>query len=98
MSTIGMSYDEVVGIANHVSDNVSRYMTSLENVYKKLEEARGMWKGVDNNAFTDQVIANKGELVRIGKEVESHAEFLRTTAIKTSNLQDDIVAEAGKLG
>ena len=98
MSAIGMSYEEVIGIANHVSDNVSRYATSLENVYKKLEEARGMWKGVDNNSFTNQVIANKGELVRIGQAVESHAEFLRNTSVKTSNLQDDIVAEAGKLG
>ena len=89
MSTIGMTYDEVIGIANRVSDNVSRYATSLENVYKKLEEARGMWKGV---------IANKGELVSIGQAVESHAEFLRNTAVKTSNLQDDIADAAGRLG
>ncbi len=98
MSTIGMTYDEVIGIANRVSDNVNRYATSLENVYKKLEEARGMWKGVDNNSFTNQVIANKGELVKIGQAVESHAEFLRNTAVKTSNLQDDIADAAGRLG
>ena len=98
MSTIGMTYDEVIGIANRVSDNVNRYATSLENVYKKLEEARGMWKGVDNNSFTNQVIANKGELVKIGQAVESYAEFLRNTAVKTSNLQDDIADAAGRLG
>lgn len=98
MSMIGMTYEEVIGIANRVSDNVNRYATSLENVYKKLEEARGMWKGVDNNSFTNQVIANKGELVKIGQAVENHAEFLRTTAVKTSNLQDDIADAAGKLG
>ncbi len=97
MSAIGMTYDEVINIANRVSDNVGRYLNSLENVYKKLEEARGMWKGVDNNAFTNQVISKKEELINIGQAVESHADFLRKTAVKTSNLQDDIADAAGRL-
>ena len=97
MSTIGMTYDEVIGIANRVSENVNRYTASLKEVYVKLEEAREMWKGVDNNSFTKQVIANKGELLKIAQAVESHAEFLRTTAVNTSNLQDDIADAAGRL-
>ncbi len=97
MSTIGMSYDEVVTIANDVSGRVNDYMSSLKTVYSKLEEARNLWKGVDNNAFTNQVIANKPELVRIGQAVEQHAQFLRDTAVKTSNLQDDIAGAAGRL-
>ena len=95
---LGMSYNEVIGIANQVSDNVGHYATSLENIYKKLEEARNLWKGVDNNAFTNKVIANKGELTKIGNAVESHAEFLRNIAVKTNNLQNDIAEAAKRLG
>ena len=74
-------------------------MGNLKVIYDKLEEARGMWKGVDNNAFTNQVIASKPKLVSIGQSIEEHATFLRKDASDRMRLQNDIAGQAkSKLG
>ena len=99
MSTIGMNYDEIISKANGMSEDVQAYMGNLKVIYDKLEEARGMWKGIDNNEFTDQVIASKPKLVSIGQSVEDHATFLRKDASDRMRLQNDIAGEArSKLG
>ncbi|MGN1142264.1 MAG: WXG100 family type VII secretion target [Oliverpabstia sp.] len=83
--------------ASYVTEQATNYKQSYEKLYTEVETMAASWQGVDNQAYTTQIVGFKTDFDAMYKLMNQYAEFLTKAANAYEATQSELVTKAKKL-
>lgn len=80
-----------------VSELATNYKGEYDKLYKLVSELQNSWAGTDNTAYTTQIEGFKDDFEKMYALMEDYASFLKETAKKYRETQEQIKNDAAKL-
>ena len=77
--------------------NSSDYSRELATIYKNIDELSAVWQGEDSQAYINKVNEYKDTLTALGKAIENHGNFLKSTSTSAESLKSELRAMANNM-
>lgn len=98
MRSIMVEPDRLETVAGSIETANGEYDRTYQAIYTEVDRMSSSWQGKDNTAFTNQIKAFEDDLRQISIIMSQYADFLRNSARAYRETQDEIYAQANRLG
>lgn len=88
------------GISQHaamLTSQAGQCETLIRQIGRTMQDTSAVWQGSDASAFVSQAEAFQPQLLRLSTLMEQYAQALKQTAAVYDQLQQDRLAQAGRL-
>ena len=94
---IKATYEEIHESASRISQASGDYITSVNDLYERIDGLANSWKGADNLSFVNTVNGYKNDIKTLGDIVNDYAIFLNKSADAINDAQENVANLATKL-
>lgn len=84
-------------VAEEVKKLADNYLAEYKALYEYVNDMKQAWAGIDNDAYTNQIIEFQDDFRKMEELMREYSEFLKSAAEKYRQTQADIKSKAQQL-